>query len=66
MSDKMQLTSVKVPETLFEDFKIMCVRTKFSIQKLAERGMFLYLTDETFRKTLHNQLNTSYTGSLGV
>jgi hypothetical protein len=63
MEDKI-LTSVKVPEKLFEDFKVMCVRTKFSIQKLTERSMYLYLTDENFRKTLHNQLNTSYTGSI--
>jgi hypothetical protein len=64
MAKDMQLTSVKVPEKLFEDFKVMCVRTKFSIQKLTERGMYLYLQDEEFRKTLHNQLDTDYTGSI--
>ncbi len=39
MADKMQLTSVKVPENLFEQFKIACVRYKFSVQKLTERSM---------------------------
>ena len=34
---KMQLTSVKVPEDLFEEFKIACVKYKFSVQKLTER-----------------------------
>ena len=58
MAEKMQLTSVKVPESLFEEFKIACVKYKFSIQKLTERSMYLYLTDEEFRKTIHNQLNT--------
>jgi hypothetical protein len=58
MADKMQLTSVKVPESLFEEFKIACVKYKFSIQKLTERCMFLYLSDEEFRKSIHNQLNT--------
>ena len=54
----MQLTSVKVPEDLFEQFKIACVKYKFSVQKLTERCMFLYLTNEEFRKSVHNQLDT--------
>jgi len=54
----MQLTSVKVPEDLFEQFKIACVKYKFSVQKLTERCMFLYLTNEEFRKQVHNQLDT--------
>ena len=64
MGNKMQLTSVKVPEDLFEQFKIACVRYKFSVQKLTERSMFLYLTNEEFRKQLHNQLETQFTGSI--
>jgi hypothetical protein len=55
---KQQLTSVKVPEDLFEEFKISCVKHKFSIQKLTERCMYLYLTDEKFRVNIHNQLDT--------
>jgi hypothetical protein len=58
MGNKMQLTSVKVPEDLFEQFKIACVKYKFSVQKLTERCMFLYLTNEDFRKNIHNQLDT--------
>jgi len=60
----MQLTSVKVPEDLFEQFKIACVKYKFSVQKLTERSMFLYLTNEDFRKTIHIQLDTEFTGSI--
>jgi hypothetical protein len=59
MGNKMQLTSVKVPEDLFEQFKIACVKYKFSVQKLTERSMYLYLTNEEFRKTIHNQLDTT-------
>ena len=54
----MQLTSVKIPEDLFEEFKISCIKYKFSIQKLTERCMYLYLTDEKFRIDIHNQLDT--------
>jgi hypothetical protein len=64
MGNKMQLTSVKVPEDLFEQFKIACVKYKFSVQKLTERSMFLYLTNEEFRKNIHNQLDTQFTGSI--
>ena len=51
----MTLTSVKVKADLFENFKIECVRRKFSFQKLADRAIYLYLTDEDFRKKITNQ-----------
>ena len=59
MSNKkpMTLTSVKVQTDLFNDFKVECVRRKFSFQKLADRSLFLYLTDEDFRKKITNQTN---------
>jgi hypothetical protein len=53
----MTLTSVKVQADLFENFKIECVRRKFSFQKLSDRAIFLYLTDENFRKQITNQIN---------
>jgi hypothetical protein len=55
MSKKeMTLTSVKIQSDLFETFKIECVKRKFSFQKLADRAIHLYLTDESFRKQLHS------------
>ena len=51
----MTLTSVKLQSDLFEDFKVECVRRKFSFQKLADRSLYLYLTDEDFRKKITNQ-----------
>ena len=51
MSNKeMTLTSVKVQSELFENFKIECVKRKFSFQKLSDRAIHLFLTDEEFRK----------------
>ena len=58
-----KLTSVKVNEELFEEFKVLCVRTKFSLQKLVDRSIHLYLTNEDFRKQLHNHTNLSLSGS---
>ena len=54
---ELQLTSVKVHRNLFEEFKIECVKTKFSFQKLSDRAIYLYLTNEEFKKTIHNQAN---------
>ena len=51
------LTSVKVKSDLFENFKIECVKRKFSFQKLADRALFLFLTDDDFRKQITNQTN---------
>ena len=53
----MTLTSVKVKSDLFENFKIECVKRKFSFQKLADRAIHLYLTDDDFRKQINNHTN---------
>ena len=52
---KLKLTSVKIVGHLFEDFKVSSIRYKFNLQKLANRALHLYLTDEDFRKKITNQ-----------
>ena len=54
---EMTLTSVKVQSDLFDNFKIECVKRKFSFQKLADRSLFLYLSDEDFRKKINSQID---------
>ena len=49
-----QLTSVKVEKDLFNTFKVECVKRKFSLNKLVNRAMDLYLNDENFRKQVTN------------
>ena len=53
----MTLTSEKVKSDLFENFKIEWVKRKFSFQKLADRAVHLYLTDDDFRKQINNHTN---------
>ena len=53
----MTLTSVKVKSNLFECFKIECIRRKFSFQKLSDRAIHLFLTDEDFRRKITNHTN---------
>ena len=55
--DTKKLTSVKVEQELFQEFKEECIRYKFSLQKLVDRAIFLYLTEDSFKQKLHNQTN---------
>ena len=52
-----QLTSVKVYVELFEQVKIEFIKRKFSLNKLVNRAIFLYLTNEDFRRQITNQNN---------
>jgi metal-responsive CopG/Arc/MetJ family transcriptional regulator len=60
---KRVITSVKIPQTLYEDFKVTSIKTKMNLQDIVERAMYMYLTDSQFRQTIHEQYNTYYTGS---
>jgi len=55
-SDK-RLTTVRIEHELFQEFKYQCIKNKFSFQKLASRSIFLYLTDDKFKKDIHNLNN---------
>ena len=55
--DTKKLTSVKVEQELFQEFKEECIRHKFSLQKLVDRAIFLYLTEDNFKQKLHTQTN---------
>ena len=59
MSKDQQLTSVKIDKTLFETFKVECIKRKFSFQKLSERAIHLYLTEEEFRTRVHSHSDLS-------
>lgn len=53
MAEK-KLTSVKIDGDLWNEFKIECIRRKFSFQKLSERAIDLYMKDEDFRRRVSN------------
>jgi|TARA_B100001094_G_scaffold330745_1_gene396758 hypothetical protein len=54
MTKDEKLTSVKITQPLFDEFKMACLQDKFSFKKLADRAIFLYLTDKDFKKVIHN------------
>ena len=45
-----KLTSVKITQPLYTKFKVSCLENNFSFKKLADRAIFLYLTDNELRK----------------
>ena len=55
MEKDLSLTSVKIKTELFESFKIECVKRKFTLNKLVNRAVYLYINDDEFRKQLNNQ-----------
>jgi len=57
------LTSLKLEPQEFDSFKVTCVRTKFSLSKLVDRAMHLYINDENFRKLIHSYKH-EMTGSI--
>ena len=63
-NSNLKLTSVKIVDHLFEDFKVSSIRHKFNLQKLTNRALHLYLTNENFRKQIHNHTDLTVSGSL--
>ena len=56
-SSEKRLTTVRIEDELFQEFKFQCIKDKFSFQKLASRSIFLYLTDKEFRQSIQSTTN---------
>ena len=63
MTKDIKLTSVKVLESLYNKFKLRTVNSKMTLQKLANRSIYLYLNDENFRETLESSDDLNISGS---
>lgn len=51
---KMKLTSVKVSPILQKEFKLLSLSTEISLQKLVNRALFLYVTEQDFRDKIYD------------
>ena len=58
-----KLTSVKILESLYEQFKLNTVNTKMTLQKLTNRSVDRFLTDEKFREEIETYDNLTVSGS---
>ena len=61
--NKAKLTSVKILEDLYKRFKLKTVNTKMTLQKLTNRSINLYLTDEQYKQQLETHDNLIISGS---
>jgi len=61
--NKAKLTSVKILEDLYKRFKSTTVNTKMTLQKLTNRSIDLYLTDEIYKNKLEEHDNLTISGS---
>ena len=58
-----KLTSVKILEELYSRFKLVTVNTKMTLQKLTNRSIDMYLSDEEFRDKIETSQNLIESGS---
>ena len=58
-----KLTSVKIIEELYQKFKLNTVNTKMTLQKLTNRSVDRFLTDEKFREEIETYDNLTISGS---
>ena len=61
--EKSKLTSVKILEDLYKRFKQTTVNTKMTLQKLTNRSIDLYLTDENYKNIVETHDNLINSGS---
>ena len=58
-----KLTSVKILENLYERFKLNTLNTKMTLQKLTNRSVDRFLTDEKYREEIETYDNLNVSGS---
>ena len=58
-----KLTSVKVLESLYKRFKVKTVNSDMTLQKIANRSINLYLTDNSFRDMIDSTDSLFISGS---
>ena len=58
-----KLTSVKILKDLYKKFKYNALSDEFTLQKLVNRSMDLYLIDENFKTQIKEWKNLKPSGS---
>ncbi len=61
--NNVKLTTVKLLNDLYKQFKISNLEDNFTLQKLVNRSMDLYVRDERFRKQIVEWDNLKPSGS---
>ena len=51
-----KLTSVKILRDLYKRFKVSTLEDEFTLQKLVNRSIDLYIADDDFRNKIHGRI----------
>ena len=51
-----KLTSVKIISELYNKFKVEAMKNEFTLQKLVNRSIDLYVEDDDFRNKIHGRI----------
>jgi predicted DNA-binding ribbon-helix-helix protein len=54
MSTKKVATTVKVENTLYDQFKILGIRHKLTLQGLVEKAVYRYVSEDVFRAEINS------------
>ena len=52
--EELKLTSVKILQDLYKKFKLNALSDEFTLQKLVNRSMDLYVLDDKYRKKIQS------------
>ena len=63
INGKVKLTSVKVIQNLYDQFKHTSLDESFNLQKLVNRAIFLYIEDDDFRNKVNEVDDLKISGS---
>ena len=58
-----KLTSVKILEDLYNNFKLKTVNTDMTLQKLTNRSIYLFLENSEYKNTIEKTDNLLISGS---
>ena len=58
-----KLTSVKILKILYEDFRVKTINSNMNLQKLTNRAIDMYLTDDEFKIDLETHGELTISGS---
>jgi hypothetical protein len=57
-------TTVKIPQDLYAEFKVLGVRRRMTLQSFVERAVYLFVKDEEWRNNFNGKFSPS--GSINL
>ncbi len=63
IKSKIKLTSVKIVQDLYNEFKHVSLDENLNLQKLVNRCILLYIEDENFRDKINKSIDLKESGS---